>query len=137
VFAYGVRVGLLRRREGEDFRSEQFKTGGGTTVRGFNQDRLGPLDQAGNPTGGDGVLILNSELRFPVYKFFEGVGFVDAGNVYRRLGEFDPFDLRASYGFGLRVRTPYILLRFDFGLNMNRRPTEPQGKFFFSIGQAF
>jgi outer membrane protein assembly complex protein YaeT len=137
VFAYGVRVGLLRRREGEDFRSEQFKTGGGTTVRGFDQDRLGPLDQAGNPTGGDGVLILNSELRFPVYKFFEGVGFVDAGNVYRRLGEFDPFDLRASYGFGLRVRTPYILLRFDFGLNMNRRPTEPQGKFFFSIGQAF
>jgi len=72
-----------------------------------------------------------------MYKFFDGVGFVDAGNVYQRLQEFNPFDLRSSYGFGLRIRNPYLLLRFDFGFPMNRKPTEPKARFFFSIGQAF
>jgi outer membrane protein assembly factor BamA len=130
-------VGLLNRRLGQDFRTELFKTGGGTTVRGFEQDRLGPLDSQGNPTGGDGVLILNSELRFPIYKFFDGVTFVDAGNVYQRLEEFNPFEVRASYGVGLRIRNPYLLIRLDLGFNMKRKPKEPNGVWFFSIGQAF
>ena len=40
-------------------------------------------------------------------------------------------------GFGLRIRTPYFLLRADYGLKLDRKPGEPLGKFFFSIGQAF
>ena len=137
LLAFGARVGLLNGKPGQDFRTEQFKTGGGTTVRGFQQDRLGPLDADGNPTGGDAELVLNSEFRFPLYKFFDGVAFVDAGNVYPRLQDFSPFDVRASYGFGVRIRTPYLLLRFDYGINMNPKPGEPKGQFFFSFGQAF
>ncbi len=109
LLAYGARVGILKGERGQDFRTEQFKTGGGTTVRGFEQDKLGPLDAAGNPIGGDAELILNTELRFPLYKFFDGVAFVDAGNVYPKLQDFSPFDVRASYGFGIRIRTPYLL----------------------------
>src|SRR5678810_41197 len=108
LLAYGVRVGILKGEPGQDFRTEQFKTGGGTTVRGFEQDKLGPLDASRNPIGGDAELILNTELRFPLYKFIDGVAFVDAGNVYPKLQDFSPFDLRGSYGFGLRVRTPYL-----------------------------
>jgi len=137
LLAFGARAGLLSGAPGQDFRTEQFKTGGGTTVRGFQQDRLGPLDADGNPTGGDAELVLNSEFRFPLYKFFDGVGFVDAGNVYPTLQDFSPFDVRASYGFGVRIRTPYLLLRFDYGINMNPKPGEPRGQFFFSFGQAF
>jgi outer membrane protein assembly complex protein YaeT len=137
LLALGARVGILKKEPGQDFRTEQFKTGGGTTVRGFDQDRLGPLDAGGNPTGGDAVLILNSELRFPAYKFIDGVAFVDAGNVYPTLQDFSPFDIRPSYGFGIRVRTPYLILRFDFGIKMKPKPNEPGSKFFFSIGQAF
>jgi outer membrane protein assembly complex protein YaeT len=137
VTTFGARAGFLKGEAGQDFRSENFKTGGGTTVRGFDQDRLGPLDTTNNPTGGDAVLILNTELRFPAYKFIDGVAFVDAGNVYPRLQDFSPFDLRASYGFGLRVRTPYLLLRFDYGIKMKPKPGELRGKYFISIGQAF
>jgi len=137
LLAYGARVGLLKGALFQDFRTEQFKTGGGTTVRGFEQDKLGPLDADRNPLGGDAELILNTELRFPLYKFFDGVAFVDAGNVYPKLQDFSPFDLRASYGFGIRVRTPYLLFRFDYGINMNSKPNEPKGQFFFSFGQAF
>jgi outer membrane protein assembly factor BamA len=35
------------------------------------------------------------------------------------------------------VRTPYFLLRADYGFKLDRRPGESLGSFFFSIGQAF
>jgi len=95
------------------------------------------VDAGDNPTGGDAELILNSELRFPLYKFFDGVAFVDAGNVYQTLQNFSPCDLRSSFGFGVRVRTPYLLLRFDYGIKLNPKPGESKGQFFFSFGQAF
>ena len=59
------------------------------------------------------------------------------GNVYRHLSDFTPFDLRSSYGIGLRIRTPYVVLRLDYGLKFSPRPGERGGKFFGSIGQAF
>jgi outer membrane protein insertion porin family len=137
LLAFGARIGILRGEPGQDFRTQQFKTGGGTTVRGFEQDRLGPLDAAGNPTGGDAELVLNSEFRFPLYKFLDGVAFVDAGNVYPTLQSFSPFDIRPSSGFGIRIRTPYLLLRLDYGINLKTKPGEPRGRFFFTFGQAF
>jgi outer membrane translocation and assembly module TamA len=48
----------------------RFYTGGATTVRGFAQDRLGApgtIDANGFPTGGNGLVILNGELRFHVW----------------------------------------------------------------------
>ena len=138
VLAMGARIGLASGLGGQEvIPSERFLAGGGTTVRGFGQDTLGPLDAFGAPIGGNAMLVFNTELRFPLYKFFDGVAFVDAGNVYRHLGDFTPFDLRASYGVGLRIRTPYIVLRLDYGLKFRPRPGESPNKFFGSIGQAF
>jgi outer membrane protein assembly factor BamA len=108
-----------------------------TTVRGFGQNEIGPKDSLGLPVGGNSLLILNGELRFPLFSIFDGVSFVDAGNVYPRIQDFNPADIRAASGFGLRVRTPYFLLRTDYGFKLNRKPGEHLGKFFFSIGQAF
>ncbi|MBM3788884.1 MAG: hypothetical protein FJW35_00880, partial [Acidobacteria bacterium] len=45
--------------------------------------------------------------------------------------------VRKTAGLGLRVRTPYVLLRFDYGLKLDRLTGESRGAFFFSIGQAF
>ena len=138
LVALGARVGVAKGLGGQIvIRSERFRAGGGTTVRGFEQDHLGPLDSFGAPLGGDAMIVLNTELRFPLYKFFDGVAFVDAGNVYPHLSDFKPFDLRASYGLGLRIRTPYVVLRLDYGFKVSPRPGEPHGKFFGSIGQAF
>ncbi len=138
VWASGVRTGLSNGLGGQDIvPSERFFAGGGTTVRGFKQDELGPKDFLGDPGGGEAVFIVNQELRFPMVGMFEGVGFVDLGNVYSRWDDLDLTSLRSTGGFGLRVRTPFFLLRADYGFKLDRKPGESRGAFFFSIGQAF
>jgi outer membrane protein assembly factor BamA len=137
VYAGGVRVGLARGLGGQDLvPSERFFAGGGTTIRGFQQDRVGPL-LVGEPIGGNAVLIINNEVRHPLFWIVDGVGFVDAGNVYPKVSDFSFSDIRKSAGVGVRLRTPYFLLRLDYGVKLDRRPGERVGQLFFSIGQAF
>jgi outer membrane protein assembly factor BamA len=45
--------------------------------------------------------------------------------------------LRESVGVGLRVRTPWFLLRGDYGIVLDPREGEKRSRFYFSIGQAF
>ncbi|MEK7283595.1 MAG: outer membrane protein assembly factor, partial [Acidobacteriota bacterium] len=117
--------------------SERFFAGGDTTVRGFERDRLGPLDINGDPIGGEGLFVLNEELRFSIFRMLGGVIFYDAGNVYRTLADYDVGDLRHIAGFGLRLSTPIGPFRVEYGALLDREPDEPRGELFFSIGQAF
>ena len=41
-------------------------------------------DVNGLPSGGDRLLILNQEVRFPMYRWVNGVAFVDAGNIFAK-----------------------------------------------------
>jgi outer membrane protein assembly factor BamA len=138
VYATGGRIGLSRGLGGQLIpAAEQFYAGGGTTVRGFAQDQLGGTDFSGVPVGGDAVFMLNNELRFPLFWIFDGVTFLDVGNIYDKVGDFSIADLRKSAGVGLRLRTPFFLIRLDYGMKLDRRDGESAGQFFFSIGQAF
>jgi outer membrane protein assembly complex protein YaeT len=137
LYAGAMRIGLAKGFGQEIVRSERFFAGGGTTVRGFEQDQIGPQLTDVGPLGGEALFIFNNELRFPMFSIFDGVGFLDMGNVFPRVSDFNPLDVRKSAGFGLRVRTPFFLLRFDFGFKLDRKQDESLGEFFFSIGQAF
>lgn len=138
IYATGVRTGLANGLGGQSIvPSERFFAGGGTTIRGFAQDGVGPTDFFGDPEGGEAVFVLNNEARFPVVSIFEGVGFLDVGNVYEEWTDLDPTSLRTTAGVGLRVRTPFFLLRLDYGWKLDRKEGEKPGAFFFSIGQAF
>jgi len=57
--------------------------------------------------------------------------------VFPRVCDFQFSDRRKAAGFGLRVRNPFVVLRFDYGFKLDRQPGEKVGAFFFSIGQAF
>ncbi len=116
--------------------SERFFAGGDTTVRGFARDRLGAQCN-GDPLGGEGLFILNEELRFPIVNALGGVLFYDAGNVYRTLSDYDVDDLRQVAGAGLRFATPIGPFRVEYGALLDRKEGERRGEFFFSIGQAF
>ncbi|MBL8218595.1 MAG: translocation/assembly module TamB domain-containing protein [Bryobacterales bacterium] len=138
TYAGGVRLGLATGLGGQSvIQSERFFAGGANTVRGFDRNFLGPLDFDGSPLGGNAVAIVNQELRFPLVKMFDAAAFFDAGNVSRLVSQFSNSNWRKSAGFGLRLRTPYVLLRVDYGFKLGRRPGESAGQFFFSIGQAF
>jgi outer membrane protein insertion porin family len=70
---------------------ERFFAGGGTSLRGFALNQAGPRDSlSGFPVGGQAMLILNQELRFPLKLPFVGTSlggalFYDGGNVYSQL----------------------------------------------------
>ena len=83
------------------------------------------------------MLVLNNEVRFPLVSIVDGVVFGDIGNVYPSLSDFSLSNLRESAGAGLRLRTPWFLIRGDYGVLLDRRDGEPRGRFYFSIGQAF
>jgi outer membrane translocation and assembly module TamA len=86
--------------------------------------------------------VLNAELRVPVWRDLGAVVFLDGGNVFRRVDDFDLGEVRGAAGFGVRYRSPIGPLRFDLGFKLDRRllPNGQQERptaLFISLGQAF
>jgi outer membrane protein insertion porin family len=152
VVALGGRVGVARGferiKDGVAVRdlpaSERFFAGGDTTVRGFSLDRLGneeTISDTGFPLGGNSVVILNGELRAKLIGRLQGVGFIDAGNVFPLASDLNVTDVRPAAGFGVRINTDFGPIRFDLGFNLDPKEfagvTERRTVFHISIGQAF
>ena len=114
--------------------SERFFAGGDTTVRGFALDQLGvhggqlppdrqsetTIDPKGFPKGGNAMLVLNSEIRFPLWGNMGAVAFLDAGNVFDRVASIDLGRIRGGAGFGIRYRSPIGPIRVDLGFKLDR-----------------
>jgi outer membrane protein insertion porin family len=135
--------------------SEAFFSGGSDTLRGFPIDSAGPqrpVVACGNqtdpstcstitvPVGGDMLLVVNSELRFPIplKGSLGGAVFYDGGNVYSRIN----LPLLAekytnSVGLGFRYQTPVGPLRFDIGHLLSPIVGIGSVQFFLTLGQAF
>jgi outer membrane protein insertion porin family len=120
--------------------SERFFAGGSNTIRGFATDSVEPVGGLGSQdlnTGGEALLVLNEEWHFPIWRSLRGELFLDAGNVYRTLSDFDLTDLRSSAGVGVRLDTPVGPIRVEYGWKLNRKPDESSGELTFSIGTVF
>lgn len=140
TLATGLRLGFARPFGKTELVpiAERYFAGGASTIRGFERDTVGPKDPVtGNPLGGEGLFIFNQEARFPIWKSFHGALFVDVGNVYLRLGDFDLGDLRYTTGLSLRLGTPVGPLRVGYGYKLNRREGESKGEWYLALGQAF
>ncbi len=107
---------------------EKFRIAGSENLRGYEGDREGLT--------GDKMLLVNSELRFPIYDSISGVAFTDWGKAWETEDRMDITDLLNSYGLGIRIDTPFGLLRFDYGWGLNEEEKR-EGKFYFSIGHTF
>ena len=137
VLASAFRLGVGRGFDQDLIPSEKFFAGGRASVRGFAEDSLGARDFFGDPKGGNSLLILNQELRVPLFKWVRGVSFIDAGNVFPLVKDLSLKDLEAGAGFGLRINSPFTLVRIDYGMPLTRRNREPFGRWYFAIGQTF
>lgn len=128
VLALGLRLGLAGpvADTAELPIEERFFAGGATTVRGYRERRLGPLDARGNPIGGNALLVLNAEWRFPLWRWLGGAVFFDAGAVTPQVSDLGPDALRSGVGAGLRVSTPVGPVRLDLGYPLDRVPGQAQ-----------
>jgi outer membrane protein insertion porin family len=132
-----ARLGLVAPRGGEELLvSELFRTGGPRTVRGVVEDSLGPVNIF-DEVGGQAEVVLNQEVRFPLYRWLRGVAFIDAGNVFPQPRDIDFSRLVSSYGAGLRVATPFALLRIDYGRVWTNTSGVRSSAWTFGIGHAF
>lgn len=116
---------------------ERFFLGGRTTVRGYEQDTLGPKGADGNPTGGNAFLMENVEIRASVTRNLGIVAFLDGGNVWVKVEDMDLSDFRFTAGLGVRYNTPVGPIRIDYGRKLQKEKGESRGELHFSIGHAF
>jgi len=139
VGMYSARFGYARLlgAGGEVPIRERFFLGGRTSVRGFSENEIGPHGELGSPQGGDLLINLNSELRFPLLGALHGAVFLDAGGLYLARRSVSLGDFRRSAGAGLRYMTPIGPLSLDYGLKLDRRGRESIGQLHFSIGTVF
>ncbi len=164
VWANSIRIGSADAFNGSFVPlSETFFTGGGNTLRGIPLDSAGPqrtifLCPTGTtscnvtapfPTGGNQLLLLNSEARIPLSAIMKNLGvaaFYDGGGVFQPTTAVSVSNFSSLYsnsvGGGLRYSSPVGPIRFDVGKDLNAIPgTSPPQRYsvqyFVSIGQAF
>jgi len=145
---------------------DRFRTGGATTVRGYQEDEIGTqiifgTDSTGTVTrttvrrGGAYLLQGNAEMRARLVGFLGAAAFLDAGGVWehasditwRRVFSFSNGagydDMRWTAGLGVRIATPVGPVRLDYGWKLRlARSDQPdavtgRGGFHFSLGQAY
>ncbi len=107
-------------------------------LRGYPYQKAGPLDDNGNPIGGNSLFLCSVEPRIVLLKSVELVGFLDVGNVY--LSTWPKWDeaMLKSLGVGVRYFSFVGPLRLDIGFPMNKRPNIRKNyQIYFSFGQAF
>ena len=127
------------------FVAERLFAGGRSTHRAFDRDRLGIPgqtlfpDSQGNlvPAGGNGLLLANIDLRFPLFDALGGTIFYDTGNVWADWRDIDPGEFRAGAGIGLRYLSPIGPLRFEVGWPIDRLPGDDSPAYNFSLGYSF
>jgi outer membrane protein insertion porin family len=125
---------------------ERFFAGGISTVRGFDNNSLGPktFDSAGvettDPKGGNIAVTARGELLFPV-PFAEDIkglrmsAFVDGGNVFE--DKFDSAEMRYSAGLSVTWMSPLGPFTLSYAEPLNEKEGDKIQNLQFSIGTSF
>ncbi len=112
--------------------------GGVSSMRGYGRRRLGPVDSADNPIGGEARLLAGLEVRMPVVSIVGLALFVDTGQVWRRMDDISFNHYQAAVGTGILFGTPVGPLRLDFAYLVTE-PERPESRwqFHFAIGHPY
>jgi outer membrane protein insertion porin family len=139
VFDFRVRVGYIGKLGNREIPAwERFYVGGLKTLRGFKYGKAGPRDESGDVKGGTKEIITNTEIRFPLIEEIgiNGDIFFDAGRAFDN-DESISLDLRKSIGAGLSWRSPFGLIRIEYGINLSPKSDEKSSVWGFSMGTMF
>ena len=95
----------------------RFFAGGDTSVRGYAYNSLGPTDDSGNVVGGESLMVGSVELDQKIATDWSVAAFIDSGNAFDSLDEFDPV---TSIGTGIRWFSPLGPIRFDIAAPLDK-----------------
>lgn len=120
---------------------DRFFAGGGNTIRGYSERRIGPIDPStSDPLGGESVIIANAEYLYPLFSFIKLAVFFDTGNVWKEIDKLGSGGFKSGAGFGVRVKTPIGPIMLDYGIPFNKEPGEDRrgsGRFHFNVSHGF
>jgi len=148
ILRVGAKGGIIEGQGGDKVRINDRFFIGGTTLRGFDNQGIGPRDKASkDPLGGTKYYSAGTELMFPLGLPEElqvkGALFADVGTLYDA-DENDPTlqiddskDLRSSVGAGIFWRSPVGPIRLDFAKTINEETFDEDESFRFSFGTKF
>lgn len=100
---------------------KRFYLGGTTSVRGFPDNQVFPVDATKDTLvslGGSYVVFVRNEIRFPIAGALEGGIFADTGELMENIQNFGFSKLALGTGFGIRYDTPIGPLMLDLGLRV-------------------
>jgi len=136
--------------------SQRFFAGGANTLRGFRYEEAGPqtILEPRNaeelptlvPLGGDAMIVVNAELRYPLTRQLRLVPFYDLGNVFGRVTDISFGGMTHTIGLGLRLNTPIGPVGIDYGYLLDPPfftsatgsiIRQPQGVIHIRFGQTF
>ena len=109
------------------------------SLRGYSNNSISPQ------TGGTIYNKYTAEMRYALSlnpsSTIYALGFMEAGNAWDNFDNFNPFGVKRSAGFGVRIMLPMIgMMGLDYGWGLDDiagRPDANGGQFHFSIGQQF
>ena len=109
------------------------------SLRGYGNNTVSPV------TGATIYNKYTTELRYAISlnpsSTVYALSFLEAGNAWDSFDNFNPFGVKRSAGFGVRIMLPMIgMMGLDYGWGLDDIPGRPDangGQFHFSIGQQF
>ncbi len=121
---------------------ENFYAGGVRSVRGYEDNSLGPRDSDGDPIGGSFRTIGKVEIVFPPPFLTDSNSvrlstFFDIGNVFEGADDFSADELRMSVGVAGTWLSPIGPLAVSFALPFNDKSGDDLQEFQFSLGAGF
>ena len=109
------------------------------SLRGYSNNSISPT------TGATIYNKYTTELRYAISlnpsSTVYALAFLEAGNAWDNFDNFNPFGIKRSAGFGVRIMLPMVgMMGLDYGWGLDEisgRPEANGGQFHFSIGQQF
>ncbi|VEJ51093.1 outer membrane protein, OMP85 family [Neisseria weaveri] len=105
------RLGYVYARENDEVPSSlQFRTGGATSIRGYELDSIGLAGQGGAVLPDRALAVASLEYQYPVTKSFSAAVFHDMGDV---ASNFKRMKIKHGSGLGVRWFSPVAPFSFD------------------------
>jgi outer membrane protein insertion porin family len=122
---------------------KNYYSGGIDSVRGFKSSSLGPrYSDTGTVKGGSfetnaSIGLVTPFILAPNNDSLKTEFFVDAGNVFTHVDDFDSKEIRYSGGVGLQYFSPFGIIALSYAKPFNLQAGDDEENFQFSIGLSY